>query len=99
MPSLFDQLCATANTALLGVFGDAVTIDGVAGYAVVMPDTDLSMGGGVQLINGARLMLCQADFPAVTVNSEVTYAGSEFIITELDDVDSAGVRQARMARA
>lgn len=99
MPSAFDQLCFVANTALLSTFGDTLDIDGVVGPAVVMPDTNLSMGGGVQLLNGARLLLRHSDFPDVVVNSEVTYGSLEFIITELDDVDSAGVRNARMARA
>lgn len=99
MPSAFDQLCFAANTALLSTFGDTLDIDGITGPAVIMPDTNLSMGGGVQLINGARLLLRHSDFPDVAVNSEVTYGDMEFIITELDDVDSAGVRNARMARA
>jgi hypothetical protein len=88
-----------ANTPLLRVFSDAVVIDGVTGVAVVMPDTDLALGGGVQLINGANLLLRAEDWPDVDVNSEVTHSSADYVITELDDVDSAGMRKARMARA
>ena len=99
MTSAFDAACRVANTPLMRVFSDAVVIDGVTGVAVVMPDTDLALGGGVQLINGANLLLRAEDWPDVDVNSEVTHSGVDYVITELDDVDSAGMRKARMARA
>jgi hypothetical protein len=99
MTSAFDAACRTANAPLLRVFADTVEIDGVTGVAVVMPDTDLALGGGVQLINGANLLLKADDWPDVAVNSEVTHNGTDYVITELDDVDSAGMRKARMARA
>jgi hypothetical protein len=99
MTSAFDAACRVANTPLLRVFADTVEIDGVSGVAVVMLDTDLALGGGVQLINGAHLLLKAEDWTEVTVNSEVTHGTTEYVITELDDVDSAGMRKARMARA
>jgi hypothetical protein len=99
MTSAFDAACRTANAPLLRVFADAVEIDGTTGVAVVMPDTDLSLGGGVQLINGANLLLKDEDWPDVAVNDAVTHNGASYVITELDDVDSAGMRKARMARA
>ena len=99
MTSAFDAACRTANAPLLRVFADAVEIDGTTGVAVVMPDTDLALGGGVQLINGAHLLLKDEDWPDVAVNDAVTHNGASYVITELDDVDSAGMRKARMARA
>lgn len=99
MPSAFDIACAKANAPIFRVFADAVEIDGEAGNAIVLPDTDLSLGGGVQLYNGAHLMFLATDFPDAAVNSEVAYGEVSYIITELDDIDSAGVRKARMAIA
>lgn len=99
MTSAFDAACRVANTPLMRVFADTIEIDGVSGSAVVMPDTDLALGGGVQLINGAHLLLKAEDWPDVAVNDEVTHGGVEYVITELDDVDSAGMRKARMAKS
>lgn len=98
MTSAFDRLAAQAHGAIESIFGDAVDIDGIAGTAILIPDTNLALGGGVQLYNGAHLTIRSADFPDITVNSEVTHGDDEYILMELDDVDSAGIRKARLAR-
>lgn len=97
MTSVFDQLCATANTPLFNVFGDAVTVDGVDGVAIVTPDSELALGGGTQLINGAHLTIRAADFPDITYHSQVDHGGVTYLVMEMDDIDSAGVRELRMA--
>lgn len=97
MTSVFDQLCATANGPLFHVFGDAVSVDGVAGVAVVTPDSDIALGGGTQLINGAHLTIRAADFPDITYHSEVEHGTTTYVVMEMDDIDAAGVRTLRMA--
>jgi hypothetical protein len=99
MTSAFDSACRTANVPLMRVFADSVKIDGVSGMAVVMPDTELMLGGGVQLINGAHLLIRAEDFPDIEVNAEVVHGENEYLVKELDDIDSAGMRKARMARS
>lgn len=99
MTSTFDQLASQAHDHLDRVFGDAVSIDGESGRAIVRPESDMLLGGGVQLVNGAHLMFRAGDFPDVALKSEVTHGENEYVITELDDVDSSGIRKARMARA
>jgi hypothetical protein len=96
--SAFDRACRLANTQFFGVMADPVEIDGEPGTAVVVPESDMAIGGGVQLYNGAHLVLKQADFPTVEVNSEVLHGDVEYVILELDDVDASGVRTGRMAR-
>lgn len=98
MTSVFDQLTRIAHSALEGVYGDAIDVDGVVGVGVVIPDTNLMLGGGVQLVDGARLLVRVDDFPNLALNSEVTHADVDYIVVELDDTDSAGVRRARMAK-
>jgi hypothetical protein len=96
--SAFDRACRLANTQFFGVMADPVEIDGDAGTAVVVPESNMVIGGGVQLYNGAHLVLKQSQFPGIAVNSEVLHEDIEYVILELDDVDSSGVRMARMAR-
>lgn len=96
--SAFDRACRLANTQFFNVMADPVEIDGVTGTACVVPESNMGIGGGVQLYNGAHLVFRQDDFPAVAVNSEVLHGDIEYIILELDDVDSSGVRAARMAK-
>lgn len=98
MTSVFDQLCGMANTPLFNVFGDAVVVDGDSGFAIVTPDSDMALGGGTQLINGAHLTIRAADFPDIDYHSEVDHGEVTYLVMEMDDVDSAGVRQLRMAR-
>ena len=98
MASAFDQLSIAANRHLFRVHGDIVEIDNLPGTAIVVPDSDLALGGGVQLYNGAHLTFIAAEFPNVVVNSEVQYDNTYYVIVELDDVDSSGVRKARMAK-
>jgi hypothetical protein len=81
------------------VFGSAVSIDSVDGTAIVTPQDDMMLGNTVQMVNGAHLMFRAADFPAIEVRSEVTVGDTEYTVLEIDDVDSAGIRKARMAPA
>jgi len=97
MASAFDQLCVMANGPIFSIFGDLVTVDGVDGSAVVMPETDIALGGGTQLINGAHLMIRVVDFPGITYHSEVVHGGVTYRVMEMDDIDSSGVRRMRMA--
>jgi hypothetical protein len=97
--SAFDQLASLAHGSLERVFGSAVTIDGVEGIAIVTPQDDMMLGNTVQMVNGAHLMFRAADFPDIEVRSEVTVGDTEYTVIEIDDVDSAGIRKARMAPA
>ena len=99
MTSAFDQLASQAHGSLDRVFGSAVTIDGVDGTAIVTPQDDMMLGNTVQMVNGAHLMFRAADFPAIEVRSAVTVGDTEYTVIEIDDVDSAGIRKARMAPA
>ena len=99
MTSAFDQLASLAHGSLERVFGSAVTIDGVDGTAIVTPQDDMMLGNTVQMVNGAHLMFRAADFPDMEVRSEVTVGDTEYTVIEIDDVDSAGIRKARMAPA
>jgi len=96
--SAFDKACRLANTGLFNVMADPVEVDGVSGAACVVPESNMPIGGGVQLFNGAHLVFRQNDFSAIAINSEVLHGDIEYIILELDDVDSSGVRAGRMAR-
>ena len=97
--SAFAQLASQAHTSLEGVFGDAVSIDGIQGVAIVTPQDDMMLGGGVEMIGGAHLMFRAADFPNASVRDGVTVGDVSYTIIEIDDVDSAGIRKARMAPA
>jgi hypothetical protein len=97
--SAFDQLASLAHGSLERVFGSAVSIDSVDGTAIVTPQDDMMLGNTVQMVNGAHLMFRAADFPAIEVRSEVTVGDTEYTVLEIDDVDSAGIRKARMAPA
>ena len=99
MPSPFDILARQAHTSLESVFGTAVVIDGVDGVAIVTPQDDMMLGGGVEMVGGAHLMFRADDFLDVAVRAEVLVDDAEYTIVEIDDVDSAGIRHARMARA
>lgn len=99
MTSVFDQLASRAHNALQQTFGTTVSIGGVEGTAIVIPQDDMMLGNTVEMINGAHLMFRDADFPAVAVRSLVAHGGTQYRIIELDDVDSAGIRKARMAPA
>jgi hypothetical protein len=99
MASAFDQLASQAHRSLDRVFGSAVSIDDVAGSAIVTPQDDMMLGNTVQMVNGAHLMFRAADFPAIEVRSAVTVGDTEYTVIEIDDVDSAGIRKARMAPA
>jgi hypothetical protein len=97
--SAFDQLASLAHGSLDRVFGSAVSIDDVDGTAIVTPQDDMMLGNTVQMVNGAHLMFRAADFPAIEVRSAVTVGDTEYTVIEIDDVDSAGIRKARMAPA
>jgi len=97
--SAFDQLASLAHGSLERVFGSAVSIDSVDGTAIVTPQDDMMLGNTVQMVNGAHLMFRAADFPDMEVRSEVTVGDTEYTVIEIDDVDSAGIRKARMAPA
>ena len=99
MSSPFDILANQAHASLEGVFGQPVSIDEVSGVAIVTPQDDMMLGGGVEMIGGAHLMFRAADFPEVSVRDDVTVGEVSYTIIELDDVDSAGIRRARMAPA
>jgi hypothetical protein len=97
--SAFDQLARQAHGSLDRVFGSAVRIDDVEGTAIVTPQDDMMLGNTVQMVNGAHLMFRAADFPEIEVRSAVTVGDTEYTVIEMDDVDSAGIRKARMAPA
>lgn len=99
MISFFDQMASRAHNALEAVFGTTVSIDGVSGVAVITPQDDMMLGGGVEMVGGAHLLFRAAEFPDIEVRSEVTADKVEYVVIELDDTDSAGVRHARMAPA
>ena len=99
MTSAFDQLASLAHGSLNRVFGSAVSIDDVEGTAIVTPQDDMMLGNTVQMVNGAHLMFRAADFPEIEVRSSVTVGEIEYTVIEIDDVDSAGIRKARMAPA
>jgi hypothetical protein len=81
--SAFDQLASQAHRSLDRVFGSAVSIDDVEGTAIVTPQDDMMLGNTVQ----------------IEVRSAVTVGEIEYTVIEIDDVDSAGIRKARMAPA
>lgn len=99
MTSTFDILASQAHASLERVFGQPVSIDGISGVAIVTPQDDMMLGGGVEMIGGAHLMFRDGDFPDVVTRSEVLVGDTEYTIIEIDDVDSAGIRKARMAPA
>lgn len=97
--SRFAAMAAHASASVLAVYGDDLAIGSTAGVGVVIPDSELAIGGGVQLINGAHLMIRAADFPGIAVHSTVTAGGDAYVVMELDDIDVGGWRRARMALA
>jgi len=97
--SAFDQLASRAHVALQQTFGSDITMDGVDGTAIVIPQDDMMLGNTVQMVNGAHLMFRAADFPDAAVRSSVTHGDTEYTLIEIDDMDSAGIRKARMAPA
>ena len=99
MPSPFDTLTNQAHSSLERVFGQPVSIDGIQGVAIVTPQDDMMLGSGVEMIGGAHLMFREADFPNASVRDGVTVGDVSYTIIEMDDVDSAGIRKARMAPA
>jgi hypothetical protein len=96
--SAFDIACRAANNHLFKVMADPVVIGGVSGTACVVPESNMALGDAVHLYNGAHLIFKQDDFPSIAVNAEVVQGAIHFIVMELDDVDSSGVRTGRMAR-
>ena len=99
MTSTFDILASQAHASLERVFGQSVSIDGISGVAIVTPQDDMMLGGGVEMIGGAHLMFRAADFPNASVRDDVTVGEVSYTIIEIDDMDSAGIRTARMAPA
>lgn len=97
--SAFDSAATVATGTEFAVFADAVIVDGVSGRGVVLVNKDLMLGGGIQLHNAARLTILHAEFPNIAVNVEVVHNGNSYIVTELDDVDSFGWRQALIVRS
>lgn len=97
--SLFDSAVTVATETEFLVFADTVTIDGVSGRGIITPNTDLSLGGGVNLINGARICVLAIEFPAIVVNSNVIHGANSYIVAELDDVDPYGWRRALIVRS
>lgn len=95
--SQFDALARTAGNTLFGVMGDPIVIAGQTGVGVVTPDANLAIGGGVQILMGAHLVIKHADFPYLAINDPVDWNGQYFIVLELDSVDGSGMRTARMA--
>lgn len=99
MPSAFAAMVSTAHTAIESVFADTVDIDGVIGKAIIRPEDDLMLGGGVEMIGGAHLSYLETDFPDAAVHQTVTHDGIEYQIVEIDDADMIGLRKARLARS
>ena len=96
--SRFDAMLAVATKAQQSLHGDPVVVDGVSGVAIVTPDSNMELGGGIQLYNGAHIVVDASDYPNIGVNSVVVWANTSYIVTELDDVDLAGLRNGRMAK-
>jgi hypothetical protein len=99
MPSAFADMVSTAHTAIESVFADTVTIGTTTGLAIVRPEDDLMLGGGVEMIGGAHLSYLEADFPNVQVHDTVTHGTISYQIVEIDDADLIGLRKARLARS
>lgn len=96
--SAFDGMLDVATTVQKSLFGDPVTVDGVAGVAIVTPDSNMELGGGIQLYNGAHLVVDASDYPNIAVNSVVVWRTSTYVVTELDDVNLAGLRNGRLVK-
>lgn len=97
--SAFDSAVIVATEVEFAVFADDITVDTVSGRGIVTPNTDLSMGGGINLYNGARLCVLDIEFPAIAVNSNVIHGSNSYIVAELDDVDPFGWRRALIVRS
>lgn len=97
--SAFDSAVTVATEVEFSVFADAITVDGVSGRGIITPNTDLSLGGGVNLYNGARLCVLDVEFPTIAVNANVIHGSNSYIIAELDDVDPFGWRRALIVRS
>lgn len=97
--SAFDSAVATATETEFAVYADLVTVDDISGRGVVTVNKNLTLGGGVQLHNAAILVILHAEFPNIAVNSTIVHMGNYYIVTELDDVDAFGWRQAMIVRS
>lgn len=97
--SAFAQLASQAHSVLEGVFGDVVSIDGIPGVAIVTPQDDMMLANGIEMVGGAHLLFRDADFPDAAVQQDVVHGDKEYTLIELDDVDTAGIRHARLAPA
>lgn len=93
----FADLASQAHEAVETVYGDPVTIGTTEGTAIVIPQDDLMLGSGVEMVGGALMTYRVADFPDVHVHDTVTVGDTDYAIVELDDVSLAGIRRARLA--
>ena len=100
MPSAFANMVSTAHGPIESVFADDTVIIGTTtGKAIVMPEDDLMLGGGVEMIGGAHLSYLDADFPDAKVHDIVTHGDIDYQIVEIDDANLIGLRKARLARS
>jgi hypothetical protein len=93
----FAAYAAFAHSAVEAVYGDPVTIGTTEGTAIVIPQDDMMLGDGVQMIGGAVMTYRVEDFPDVSVHDSVTVGTASYTIVELDDVSLAGLIRARLA--
>lgn len=95
--SLFDTPFAAASNTLFRVAGDTILINGLIGTGVVLQQNNIEIGNSIGLYNGVNMTVREAEYPNLAVHDEVEWKGSTYIIMELDDVDAAGLRNARLA--
>lgn len=97
MPFASAKLAATSG--IFEIFAEPISVDGLPGTGVVYLDTNLTLGGSIQVVNGAHLLVRAVDFPDIVQNNEVEYDDITYIICDpVDDIDEAGCRRARMVR-
>ena len=93
----FADLADMAHESQSSVYGDPVTIGTTEGTAIVIPQDDMMLGDGVQMIGGAVMTYRVEDFPDVSIHDGVTLGDASYTIVELDDVSLAGLVRARLA--
>lgn len=93
----FATFAADAHASVEAVYGDPVTIGTTEGTAIVIPQDDMMLGDGVQMVGGAVMTYRVADFPDVAIHESVSVGDASYTIVELDDVSLAGLVRARLA--
>lgn len=86
----FATATAAASAGFTAAMGEPITVGSTAGTGILAPAADLVIGGGIEVVNGARLSVLAADFPDLAQDDTVTRGAETWIVIDIDRAVDAG---------